>query len=105
MNENVEDDFEQTLKNKNKLLALFYASWCPFSRKFLPIYEKCTKDSPLPCIRVLIDERDDLCEKYNIEYFPTVLLFENGNVSRRLDAEPGEGLSEKQLKQLLGIHT
>lgn len=98
---NVEPDFEEILKTKAKFLALFYASWCPFSRKFLPIYEKCTANSPNPCIRVMIDDKEDLCEKYSIQFYPTVLLFENGKVTKRLDAEPGAGLREKQLKNLL----
>jgi thioredoxin 1 len=95
-------DFEETLKTKKKMYALFYASWCQFSRKFLPIYEKCTVNSPTPCIRVMVDSREDLCEKYSIETYPTVLLFENGEISKRLDGEPGEGLDEKKLKKLLG---
>jgi thiol-disulfide isomerase/thioredoxin len=98
---NVGQDFEETLKTKTKFLALFYASWCPFSRKFLPIYEKCTANNPNPCIRVMIDDKEDLSEKYSIQFYPTVLLFEKGKVTKRLDAEPGEGLTEKQLKDLL----
>jgi thioredoxin 1 len=100
--DNDQTDFEEALKTKEKLFALFYASWCPFSRKFLPIYEKCTIKSPVPCIRVMVDNREDLSEKYSIETYPTVILFENGKVSQRLDGEPGAGLTEKQLKQILG---
>jgi hypothetical protein len=50
----------------------------------------------------MVDDREDLCEKYEINYYPTVLLFENGEVTGRLDAAPGEGLSENQLKKLIG---
>ena len=100
---NSEPDFEEALKTNPRFFALFYASWCPFSRKFLPIYEKCTLNSPTPCVRVMVDDREDLCEKYDINYYPTVLLFENGAVAKRLDGEPGEGLNEKQLKNLLGL--
>ncbi len=99
---NVDSDFEEALKSNQKFFALFYASWCPFSRRFLPIYQRCTKGSPVPCIRIMIDDREDLCEKYDVNYYPTVLLFENGKVVKRLDAAPHEGLDEKQLKTLLG---
>jgi thioredoxin 1 len=101
MKNNPEPEFEDALKTQKKLVVLFYASWCPFSRRFLPIYEKCTLNSPTPCIRVMIDDREDLCEKYAISVYPTVLFFEDGQVAKRLDGEPGEGLSEKQLTQLL----
>jgi thioredoxin 1 len=99
---NVESDLDEVLKTKNRVFVLFYASWCPFSRKFLPIYEKCTMNSPTPCLRLMVDDRADLCERYAIEVFPTVLFFENGKVSARLDGEPSEGLNEKQLKNMLG---
>jgi thioredoxin-like negative regulator of GroEL len=94
-------NFEEALNKYDKLIALFYASWCPHSRRFLPIYEKCTMNSSVPCLRVMIDDRDDLCKKYSIEFYPTVILFKNGKAAERLDAEPGFGLTEKQLKELL----
>ncbi len=97
----VESDIDEVLKTKNKVFVLFYATWCPFSRKFLPIYEKCTMNSPTPCLRLMVDDRADLCDRYSIEVFPTLLFFENGKVSGRLDGEPGEGLNETQLKKML----
>jgi hypothetical protein len=48
----------------------------------------------------LIDDKPDVCDKYQIDYYPTVLLFKKGKVDKRLDAEPGEGLTKKQLMQL-----
>ena len=54
---------------------------------------------------MMMDDKDELCNKYSIEFFPTVLLFENGEVTKRLDAEPGAGLNEKQLKSLLGAQS
>ena len=49
----------------------------------------------------MVDDREELCDRYDINFYPTVLLFENGKVTKRLDGEPGEGLNEKQLKKLL----
>ena len=49
---------------------------------------------------VVIDDKPDLCEKYEIDYYPTVLIFKNGSVEKRLDATPGLGLTKKQLHDL-----
>ncbi len=98
-----EYDLELVLKTRSKIYVLFYASWCPFSQRFLPIFEKCTRDNPVNCLRVKIDNKTKLCEKYSVDVFPTVLLFEKGEVAKRLDGAPGEGLNEKQLKNLLGL--
>lgn len=95
-------DLHEFLKGRKRVYALFYASWCPFSQRFLPIFLKHSKDEPESCIRIMVDDRENFCEEFGIEVFPTVILFEEGKVSRRLDGVPGAGLSEKQLKDLLG---
>jgi thiol-disulfide isomerase/thioredoxin len=94
------EDFEQDLKSKERTFVLFYASWCPFSRRFLPIFQEYAKLNPNECMSVVVDDKPDLCDKYSIEYSPTVLLFKKGKVEKRLDATPGEGLTKRQLMQL-----
>jgi thiol-disulfide isomerase/thioredoxin len=102
---NVEFELGDLLKDKNHVFVLFYASWCPFSQRFLPIFEKQEKANPQICMRVKIDDKARLREKYEVDVVPTVLLFESGAVTKRLDGEPGAGLSEKQLKNLMGSYS
>jgi thiol-disulfide isomerase/thioredoxin len=97
----IEESIDGLLQLKDEVFVLFYASWCPFSQRFLPIFEQCAKDAPQECRSVMIDYKPDLCEKYSIDYYPTVLLFKNGLVYRRLDATPGVGLNRRQLIELM----
>lgn len=83
---------------KDKAFVLFYATWCPFSQRFLPIFEDYARDNPEKCISFVVDDRPDVCEEYSIEYYPTVILFKKGKASGRLDAKPGVGLNKNQLK-------
>jgi len=92
--------FHDEIKHKDKAFVLFYASWCPFSQRFLPIFEEYASSNPQECISVAIDDKPDICEKYSIEYYPTVILFRKGKVHKRLDAQPGIGLNKKQLEEL-----
>jgi thiol-disulfide isomerase/thioredoxin len=92
--------FQEEIKNKDKAFVLFYATWCPFSQRFLPIFEEYSKNNPKECLSVIVDEEPDVCKEYAIEYYPTVIMFKGGKVHRRLDAEPGVGLNKKQLKDL-----
>jgi thiol-disulfide isomerase/thioredoxin len=85
-------------------LVLFYASWCPFSQRFLPIFEKYAIENPENCLRVKTDNKAKLCEKYSVDVVPTVLLFEKGKVIKRLDGSRGVGLNAKQLKNLVDVH-
>ena len=94
--------FHDKINNKERAFVLFYATWCPFSQRFLPIFEEYSKTNPKECVSVIVDEEPDVCEEYGIEYYPTVIMFNKGKVDKRLDAEPHVGLSKKQLKDLTG---
>ena len=88
------------VKGKEKVYVLFYATWCPFSKRFLPIFQEYAKKNPEECLSIIVDEDPEVCEKYAIEYYPTVIMFKKGKVHKRLDAEPGVGLDKRQLKDL-----
>lgn len=89
---------EEAIRSRDRLMVLFYASWCPFSQAFLPIYRERAAAGE-PCYaRILVDEGDALIEKYSIEVYPTVLYFEKGKVVHRLDGIFHRGLSKAQLE-------
>lgn len=92
--------FREKIADKDEVFVLFYATWCPHSQEFLPIFEEYSKNNPNECLRVIADEEPDVFEEYNIEYYPTVIMFKKGKVHKRIDAEPGVGLNKKQLKSL-----
>jgi len=102
----VEDEKEliRSLKSGLRVVALFYASWCPFCRAFLPIFEQhAQRNAEDRFLLVKIDdEANPLWEKYEIDVVPTVILFQGGKVSRRLDGTLGVGLNERQLERFLG---
>jgi len=92
-----EQDIETVLASKSKTYVLFYATWCPFSQQFLQLFTQYAKTNPDECISIPIDFKPELCDKYDIEYYPTLLLFKEGKIQKRLDAAPGIGLSKEQL--------
>ena len=92
------EELEATIKSRDRLMVLFYASWCPFSQAFLPTYRKRAAAGE-PCyVRILVDDGDALTEKYSIEVYPTVLYFEKGKVVKRLDGVYHRGLSKGELE-------
>jgi thiol-disulfide isomerase/thioredoxin len=91
-------ELDEAIRTRDKLMVLFYASWCPFSRAFLKVYVEQAASGD-PCYaRIIVDEGDPLVEKYAIEVFPTVLFFEKGRLVRRLDGGYHRGLSQGQLE-------
>ena len=93
-------DLSDQVKGKEKAYVLFYATWCGFSQRFLPIFQEYAKKNPEECLSVIVDEDPEVCEEFAIEYYPTVIMFKKGKVHKRLDAEPGVGLDKRQLKDL-----
>ncbi len=94
-----EDELSEILSRTEKVLVLFYASWCPFCRNIVPAFDKKIATFNIgSAIHVLLDDYDNpLWDDYEIEAVPTVIFFEKSEVIRRLDGKPGIGLSEKKL--------
>ena len=92
------EELEAAIKSRDRLMVLFYASWCPYSQAFLETYRRHAAAGE-PCyVRVLVDDGDSVAVKYSIEVFPTVLFFEKGKLAKRLDGIYHRGLSQGQLE-------
>ena len=96
-------DLEEKVKQHKRILVLFCASWCPFCQDFFATFDRlATKQGFENLLRVYIDDEDNqLWEDYSIEAVPTVILFEQGRVTRRLDSRLGSGLSENIFSEWL----
>lgn len=87
---------------KGSVLALFYASWCPFCRAFLPVFESYEGKAKLPLLKLQVDEEESpLWDEYSVEVVPTLLLFRDGKLAARADAKPHVGLKEDDLRAML----
>ena len=96
-----ESDLDKMLGECPSLLVLFYASWCPYSQRFLPIFEKYAENTENNLCRVLTDEIKSCKENYSIAVVPTVIFFKNGKIAKRLDGVLGRGLNENQLVEMI----
>lgn len=97
---NNENDLGEILTAKESVIALFYTSWCPFCKKFLPIFIRNAEGKGRHFLSVQ-DDQETIADKYSVTIYPTVLFFKNGVVSKRLDGMPGVGLQEKQLTEFV----
>ena len=93
-------DLEQALKEKDRVIAMVYASWCPFCRRVLPVFEKQVNEAERHLLLVTDDE-EHVADLYGIDVFPTLILFEKGVIAKRLDGKPGIGLADKQINDFI----
>jgi thiol-disulfide isomerase/thioredoxin len=92
----------EILRATDRVIALYHASWCPFCVRFLPIFKKHAEKKELHFV-IVQDDQETIADQYSVNVYPTVLFFEKGVVSKRLDGVLGVGLDEKQLAEFVSL--
>lgn len=80
------DEVETHIHQDDKTMVLFYADWCGHCKTLKPVWNEAAKKANTDGKRmVMIDvggksaEQQALIDKYEIDGFPTILVFQNGN--------------------------
>lgn len=83
---------KNTLKNEsftghplqNKVLMLFYADWCGYSRQFLPVWDEIVKNVNIRTQRINVDQNNGLSNDFQISSLPTLYLVD-GNTRTKYE--------------------
>lgn len=81
-----DQNFEtEVLKSTDPVLVDFWAEWCPPCRMLTPTIEKLANDyaGKVKVGKVDTDSNRDVSIKYGIMSIPTVILFRNGEVTKK----------------------
>ena len=94
-------DFDsKILNNGEKALVLFYADWCPFCTKFKPIFEEVSSDKIQKKAALVNEDENPLWDRFNIQFVPTIIAFQDGKILSRRDAKRGVGLGKEDIKSI-----
>ena len=79
--EKFEDMNYEMFENSSKPnMVLFYAPWCPHCKSMMGDWEQLSKHvkGKMEVVKIDCDENPKMAEKYNINGFPTIILFKDG---------------------------
>ncbi|HYY48729.1 MAG TPA: thioredoxin family protein [Thermoplasmata archaeon] len=90
------------LESNEPTVVMFWATWCPFCRRFKAEFEKIASAQPWRVAAVYLDDEDNpLWEDYAVAVVPTLALFRDGRVVDRLDGVLGYGIDRSMVDAFL----
>ena len=94
------EQLDKLLSLGQKTVAMFYADWCPFCKRFKPVFESVK--SKYKKIQLKLNEDENpMWDKFAISAVPTVIAFEGNKIAARKDARMGIGLEKSDIDSLL----
>ncbi|TPG40219.1 thioredoxin domain-containing protein [Flavobacterium pectinovorum] len=94
------NDFNDLLTSDKKVLVDFYAEWCGPCKQMEPYLLKMQKEmaDKVVIIRIDVDKNKTLATQMKIEQLPTMVLYENKAVQKKLIGYISEEDLKKQLQ-------
>jgi len=91
------------LESAEPTVVLFWATWCPFCRRFKPEFDRLAQKFRARTATVFLDDHENpLWEDYAVEVVPTLALFDKGELVDREDGVLGYGLDPAAVQAFAG---
>ena len=81
-----DNDFQaEVIESEQPVLVDFWAPWCGPCRMVAPVVEELSNERPeLKCVKLNVDENQQTAATYQVLSIPTLMLFRNGEVVKKV---------------------
>jgi thioredoxin 1 len=95
--------FDETVAASDKPMIIdFWAEWCGPCKMIAPILREIATEQPeITVAKLNVDENPDIAMRYNVMSIPTLLVFDKGEVRKRLVGAKGKGQLLQELSEFL----
>jgi thioredoxin 1 len=98
------DTFDETVKGAEKPVVVdFWAEWCGPCKMIAPILGEIAVEQAehVQVAKLNVDDNPDIAMRYNVMSIPTLLVFSNGEVAKRMVGAKGKGQLLQELSEFL----
>ena len=95
--------FDEAVQAADKpILVDFWAEWCGPCKMIAPILSEIAAEQPgITVAKLNVDENPDIAMRFNVMSIPTLLVFDKGEVRKRLVGAKGKGQLLQELNEFL----
>lgn len=100
------NNFDETIKSSSTPIVVdFWAEWCGPCKAITPILGEIASEMAgrLSIAKLNVDEHGDIAQRFNVMSIPTLLVFDKGEVKKRLVGAKGKGQLLQELAEFLPV--
>jgi thioredoxin 1 len=109
MSENIKHVSDATfdsdvLQSQTPVLVDYWAEWCGPCKMIAPVLEEIAKEQEgkITIGKLNVDDNPDTARRYEVMSIPTLMVFNNGSLEKRLVGARSKGQLMAELAQFIG---